>query len=385
MLDRLHVPLSWKEIFKRSAKEFVSDNAFDLGAQQAYYFFFALFPALLTLISIASFFTLSNLIQQVITTLGQVVPQDVLTIVADQIKKISDSQQGGLLTIGFLLTLWSSSGALVSIITTLNAAYDITEGRPWWKVRLTAIGLTIGVAIFILVSLFLVLVGPTLAEHLATTLRLGTAFKWAWWILQWPVVLALVATGIGLIYYFAPDAEQEWTWITPGSVVATLLWLLVSLVFKVYISYFGNYNETYGTIGAVIVLLTWLYLSGLAIIFGAEMNSEIEHASPYGKDTGEKVPGEKKRIGRAAQKYAEKQKAEGQLPVQPLPDNVNCDLDEESDAPRTLRPSEAMIAAALMLPAAISVGREVLTSVREMREDDRSLPARLPDTTRQHY
>ena len=195
MLDRLHVPLSWKEIFKRSAKEFVSDNAFDLGAQQAYYFFFALFPALLTLISIASFFTLSNLIQQVITALGQVVPQDVLTIVADQIKKISDSQQGGLLTIGFLLTLWSSSGALVSIITTLNAAYDITEGRPWWKVRLTAIGLTIGVAIFILVSLFLVLVGPTLAEHLATTLRLGTAFKWAWWILQWPVVLALVATN----------------------------------------------------------------------------------------------------------------------------------------------------------------------------------------------
>jgi len=373
MLDRLQVPLSWKEIFKRSAKEFVSDNAFDLGAQQAYYFFFALFPALLTLISIASFFTLSNLIGQVITALGQFVPQDVLTIVADQIKKISDSQQGGLLTIGFLLTLWSSSGALVSIITTLNAAYDITEGRPWWKVRLTAICLTIGVAIFILVSLLLVLVGPTLAEHLAMRLRLGAAFKWAWWILQWPVVLALVATGIGLIYYYAPDAEQEWTWITPGSVVATMLWLLVSLVFKVYISYFGNYNETYGTIGAVIVLLTWLYLSGLAIIFGAEMNSEIEHASPYGKDTGEKVPGEKKRIGRAARKYAAKQKAKGELPVQPLPDTINCDLDQEFESPRTLRPSEAMIAAALLLPGAIAVGREVVKSVRELREEDRSL------------
>ena len=369
MLDRLKVPLSWKEIFKRSAKEFVSDNAFDLGAQQAYYFFFALFPALLTLLSIASFFTLSGLIDQVMTGLGQFVPQDVLTIIATQIKKISDSEQGGLLTIGFLLTLWSSSGALVSIITTLNAAYDITEGRPWWKVRLTAIALTVGVAVFILASLFLVLVGPTLAEHLATTLRLGSAFKWTWWVLQWPVVLALVATGIGLVYYFAPDAEQEWTWITPGSIVATLLWLLVSLAFKVYITYFGTYNETYGTIGAVIVLLTWLYLSGLAIIFGAEMNSEIEHASPYGKDTGEKVPGEKKRIGRAARKYAEKQKAMGQLVVQPLPDDVNCDLDDEVEAPRTLRPSEALIAAALMMPSAISIAREVAKTVREQREE----------------
>ena len=212
----------------------------------------------------------------------------------------------------------------MSIITTLNAAYDITEGRPWWKVRLTAIGLTVGVAIFILVSLFLVLVGPTLAEHLATTLRLGTAFKWTWWILQWPVVLALVATGIGLIYYFAPDAEQEWMWITPGSVVATLLWLLVSLVFKVYISYFGNYNETYGTIGAVIVLLTWLYLSGLAILFGAEMNSEIEHASPYGKDTGEKVPGEKKRHrARGAEVCGE---AEGRGPTAGAAATRQCEL-----------------------------------------------------------
>ena len=166
-----------------------------------------------------------------------------LTIVTTQIAKISDSQQGGSRS-DSKLTLWSSSGALVSIITTLNAAYDVTEGRPWWKVRLTAIGLTVGVAVFIPASLFLVLVGPTLGEHLAGSLRLGPAFKWSWWILQWPVVLALVATGIRLIYYFAPDVEQEWMWITPGSVVATLLWLAVSLAFKLYITYFGTHNET---------------------------------------------------------------------------------------------------------------------------------------------
>jgi membrane protein len=258
----------------------------------------------------------------------------------------------------------------VSIITTLNAAYDVTEGRPWWKVRLTAIGLTIGVAIFILVSLFLVLVGPTLAEHLAESLRLGPVFKWTWWILQWPVVLALVATGIGLIYYFAPDVEQEWEWITPGSVVATLLWLLVSLAFKVYLTYFGDYNQTYGTIGAVIVLLTWLYISGLAIIFGAEMNAEIEHASPDGKDTGEKVPGEKRLRGRAARRHAAMQKEKGETPVQPFPDDVNCDLDAALESPRELRPSEALIAAALLMPAAIAAGREVVKSVRELRHEE---------------
>jgi membrane protein len=370
MLERMKVPLSWTEIFKRSAKEFVSDNAFDLGAQQAYYFFFALFPALLTLLSIASFFTLTDQINQLVSGLGGFVPPDVLKIITDQILKISNSQQGGLLTIGFLLTLWSSSGALVSIITTLNAAYDVTEARPWWKVRLTAIVLTLGVAVFILVSLFLVLAGPALAEHLAESLRLGPAFKWTWWILQWPVILALVATAIGLIYYFAPDVEQEWVWITPGSVVATLLWLTVSLVFKAYITYFGDYNETYGTIGAVIVLLTWLYLSGLAIIFGAEMNSEIEHASPDGKDTGEKAPGEKRRIGRAARRYAEKQKEQGIAPVQPFPDDVNCDIDAALEEPRPLRPSEALIAAALLLPSAISIGREVTRSVRDLRQDE---------------
>ena len=327
MLAHLRVPMSWGEITKRTLKEFVADNAFDLGAQQAYYFFFALFPALLALLSIASFFTVSNLIDNVVQSLGRFVPPDVLRIIADQILKISNSQQGGILTLGFVLTIWSSSGALVSIITTLNAAYDITEGRPWWKVRLTAIGLTLGVAFFILGSLVLVLLGPGFGEYLAGLLDLGAAFKWIWMVLHWPVVFILVATGIGLIYYFAPDVEQEWVWITPGSVVATVLWVLLSLAFRVYISYFGNYNETYGAVGAVIVLLTWLYLSGLAILLGAELNSEIEHASPYGKNVGEKVPGEKGRIGGAAEHYFKKQQERGDIPVELFPDDVNCDLD----------------------------------------------------------
>ena len=128
----------------------------------------------------------------------------------------------------------------------------------------------------------------------------GPAFVWTWNILQWPMVFVLVATAIALVYYFAPDAEQDWVWITPGSVLATLLWVVVSLGFKVYVSSFGSYTETYGVIGGVMVLMLWFYLSGIAILVGAELNAEIEHASPYGKDVGEKVPGEKKKIGARA-------------------------------------------------------------------------------------
>ena len=218
-------------------------------------------------------------------------------IVTDQIVKIGQSNAGGILTIAFLFTLWSSSSAVVSMCSTLNAAYDITESRPWWKVRLTAIGLTLGLALFILVSMTLVIAGPTLAEKVADAMRLGPAFEWTWKILQWPLVFALVATAVALVYYFAPDAEQDWIWITPGRCWRRSLWVVGSLGFKFYVSNFAHYNETYGAIGGVMVLLLWFYVSGIALLIGAELNAEIEHASPYGKDVGEKVPGEKKKIG----------------------------------------------------------------------------------------
>ncbi len=365
-----NLPLSWKELFKRTGKAVYNDNLLDLAAQQAYYFFFALFPAILTLISVASFFPIADLVGDSINMLGRVVPGDVLTIISGQMSEISKTNKGGALTFAFILTLWSTSGAMVSIITTLNAAYGITEGRPLWKVRLTALALTLGMSLFILVSMALVLVGPTLAEHLANSLRLGAAFKWAWWTLQWPVVFALVVSGIGIVYYFAPDAEQDWAWVTPGSVLATVLWVLVSLAFKLYISYFGNYNETYGTLSAFIVLLTWFYLSGLAILVGAEMNAEIEHASPHGKNPGEKVPGEKKKIGPAAERDYEERKGRGELDVPPFPDGVNCDLDRALPRePRGVRPSEFLIGTAALIPAVLKIARAMKDTRRTDPED----------------
>jgi membrane protein len=270
-----------------------------------------------------------------------------------------------------LLTIWSSSGALVSIISTLNAAYGITESRPLWKVRLTALALTVGMSFFIIVSIALIMAGPAFAQHLATTMHIGAAFKWTWLILQWPVVFALVATGIGLVYYFAPDADQDWVWITPGSVLATVLWVVVSLAFKLYLTYFGNYNATYGTLGAFIVLLTWFYLSGLAILVGAEMNAEIEHASPYGKSPGEKVPGERTIIGPAAKRDFEQRKAKGETPVLPFPDDVNCDLDSPRPPKKPqVTATDLLIGAAALLPAALKVGKEIREQVAQDRASD---------------
>jgi len=300
MLAFLKVPLSWREILRRTFKEaFFEDNCLGMAAQLAYYFFFALFPALLMLIAIASYFPYHTLVNDLFSTLGGFAPPEALTIITDQLAKIANGENGGLFTIGMLTTIWSTSAAMTAIIDTLNAAYDIQEGRPWWKVRLTAIALTVGVALFILVAFGLVLAGPSLAEHLADRFYLGSAFEWTWKIAQWPVVFALVSGAIAIVYYYAPDAEQDWVWMTPGSIFATTLWLLASLGFKYYVANMTSYTETYGALGGVMILMLWFYISGLVILIGAEMNAEIEHASAYGKQEGEKVPGEKRKIGPA--------------------------------------------------------------------------------------
>src|SRR5207249_10313505 len=185
------------------------------------------------------------------------------------------------------------------------------DSRPRWNVQAVALGLTVALAIFIVVSFALVIAAPTLAEKIASKMFLGAAFEWTWKILQWPVVFALVSLGMAMIYYYAPDAEQRWMWITPGSVVATVLWVLISLGFKFYVTNFTSYNATYGVIGGVIVLMLWFYVSSFAVLIGAELNAEIEHASPYGKEAGEKVVGERKKIGALAERDWAEHKAAG--------------------------------------------------------------------------
>ena len=305
MLRALQIPVSWTELFKRTFKEFSADNCLGLAAQLAYYLLLALVPAIVFLVALTSFFP-PRLIAQMMTSVNTFAPPEMAEIIRTQMQSIASGSHAGLLTFGFGMALWSSSAAIVAVTDALNRAYDIEEGRPWWKVRLIAIALTVALAAFLIVSFALVVAGPTLAEWIAARVGFGPVFEWSWKILQWPVVFALVSVALAFLNYFGPDADQDWAWVSPGAVVATGLWLVASLAFKFYVANFANYNKTYGSLGGIIVLMLWFYMSGVAILVGAEMNAEIEHASPHGKNPGEKVPGQKKKLGtRAARALAE--------------------------------------------------------------------------------
>jgi membrane protein len=338
VLGYFQIPIGWGELVKRTARETSADNGLGLAAQLAYYFFLALFPALLFFIALASFVISPQMIDQVVNMLAGIAPEAVVEIIRDQLQELSRSQSGGLMTFGVAAAIWSSSAAMVGLIDALNRAYDVEDARPWWKQRLIAILLTIGVAIFILLSIALVITGPQLAEYVAGQVGLGAAFEWTWKILQWPLVFALIATAFGLIYYFAPNVDQDFVWLTPGSVLAAVLWLAGSVAFRFYVVNFGSYNATYGTIGGVMVLMLWLYLSGLVILVGAEMNAEIEHASPHGKAPGEKVPGQLKKIGpRAAREFEERKRQAATRPAVP------------ATAPRHVQPGKAAARGGVLL------------------------------------
>ena len=190
-------------------------------------------------------------------------------------RRLGNKADSGLLTFGVAGALWTSSAALNAIVGALNRACGVEERRSWWKVRALAIALTLGVSVLILVAFSLVLAGPIVAEKLGQITGMGRPFEWAWFALQWPLVFLFVVIAIGLVYYFGPDADLRLAWIAPGAVVATILWVLVSLGFKFYIARFTDYESTYGAVGGVIVALLWFYVSGIAVLVGAELNAAI--------------------------------------------------------------------------------------------------------------
>ena len=181
------------------------------------------------------------------------------------------------------------------MISTLNGAYHVRESRSWVKVRAIALGLTVAVALLVVAALGIVLVGGHAAEAAGSRLALGSATVLIWKILQWPLALFFVTLSFSLIYYYGPDLkEQHWYWVTPGSIIGVVLWLVASLVFRGYLHFFNTYSKTYGSLGAVIILVVWFYVTGLAFLVGGEMNAEIEHAAarrghPEAKEEGQKA------------------------------------------------------------------------------------------------
>jgi membrane protein len=266
------------------------DEILGRAAQLSYYFLLALFPLLLFLITLFGYMNGagSHLRHKLISYLATVVPGAALSLVVDTIDQVTNARGGGKLWFGLLASLWAASSGLNAIGQALNSAYGVPETRPWWKVRLISVGLTVAIALLIVSALLIVLYGGRLGDFLAASVDEGSAFTVVWKILQWPIALTFVFIAFSLIYRFGPNldaprkdkripaADFRRRWWSPGVVVAIVLWLLVSLGFRLYLHFFNSYSATYGSLGALIILMLWFYLTGAAILLGGEINCELE-------------------------------------------------------------------------------------------------------------
>lgn len=288
--------LSWRTLGKRVWSEIYEGSMLTHAAALSFYFLLALFPLMLFLITILGFFAESGteLRAQLLATLSRVVPYSASALIHTTVDEIGQNADGGKLSFGLLTALWIASSGIGAISEALNAMYGVKESRSWWKVRLASVGLTVALAVLIISALLLILYGGEFGEAATSYFNQSSRFTTFWLIAQVPVVLAFVLLTFAMIYYYAPNLyEQKWYWITPGSIIGIVLWLLVSFLFRIYLRYFDSYSVTYGALGAVIVLVLWFYLTGVAILIGGKINAEIENAAADAGVSGAKHHGEK--------------------------------------------------------------------------------------------
>lgn len=271
--------MKWKSFAARIWARLNDHEIFGRAAQLSYYFLLALFPLLLFLVTLLGYFAEagSDLRQKLLSYLATVMPPSAITLVHTTLDEISAARGGGKLSLGILAALWAASNGMGAISDTLNVAYGVKETRSWWRVRLVAVFLTIMVSIFIVTVLSVVLFGGYLGDRVAVHFGLGSAFAILWKVLQLPIALVFLLLAFDMIYYFAPDDRRPkrrlWT---PGAFTAVVLWFAVSYVFRLYLHFFNSYSVTYGSLGGLIVLMLWFYFTGIAILIGGEVNSELE-------------------------------------------------------------------------------------------------------------
>jgi len=249
------------------------------SASLSYYFLLALFPMFLFLVSLVGVFAGpgSEMRESIISGLGRLAPGSASDLVQNVINQTFKNSDGIKLAAGILGALWAASGGMDAVVVSLNVIYGVTETRPWWKQKFTILGLTVSLAALIIVALVLVLYGGKIGQLIAGYVGLGDVFRTAWKILQWPVSFAAMFLSFSIVYYFAPNLEErKWYWVTPGAAAGVALWLLASLGFRLYLHFFNSYSATYGSLGAVIILMLWLYMTGFAILIGGEVNWVIE-------------------------------------------------------------------------------------------------------------
>lgn len=275
------------EVINRTAKGFSEHDLSTYAAALAYRALFSIFPFILFLLALLGFLHLPDFFDWLRSQADLLLPPVAMEQVGPVIDQLQDSQ-GGLMSFGILLALWTASIGVRSLMNAMNRVYAVEESRPSWKLVLLSVAYTVGLAVMLLLAAGFMTLGPQVMSWLASQIGMEQMLVTLWTWIRWPLAILLMMLAVALIYYATPDVEQDFRFITPGSVVAVIVWLAASIGFGIYVQNFGNYNATYGSIGAIIVLLLYFYISAAVLLLGAQLNATIEHASAEGKDVGEK-------------------------------------------------------------------------------------------------
>lgn len=274
--------MSWKEFLTDLVHEISNDDLTTIAGAVTYSAILALFPFLLFLLALASVIITPEQAEGLVQQIGQVAPQEVTKIVGDRIRSLASDSKTGLLTVGALGAFWAASGAMTTLTTALNAVYGVRDQRPFWKTRGLALLMTLFASVLSLLAVVIAVVSPAVAGAVGGPI--GTAILW----LRLPIAGLLMMLLWAVLYYVLPDVEQDFRFITPGSAAGVIVWVLASWGFSLYVSHFGSYDATYGSLGGVIVTLLWMWISSVVLLLGAEINAVIEHKSPEGKRAGAK-------------------------------------------------------------------------------------------------
>jgi membrane protein len=271
----------WKAIVIRAGKEARDDQITDLAAALAYYSFLAIPSILLVALGVFSVFADESAVQSLIDRVGRVAPPEATALLEDSLTRMTQNSSGGwaMAIVGFLLALWTTTGAMTAFMRALNSAYDRKETRGFVRQRIVAI-LMVSIMLVAFALVFgLLVMGPALSGWIGNAVGLEAVLKWVWWVAQWPVLIVGLLLAFATVLYLGPNVEHpKWHFVTPGSVFAVVVWLLVSGLFAVYTAMFASYNKAWGSLAAVIIMLTWLWLTGLALLLGAEINAEAERS-----------------------------------------------------------------------------------------------------------
>jgi membrane protein len=281
----------WKAFFHKLYEKIFETDVMSRAAQIAFYFSFAFFPLLFFLVTLFGIVLNSSegLEAELYQYLAQIMPSSAFELVQKTLGEIVEASSGGTLTFGLFITLWSASAGVDSIRTTLNAVYELNEARSWFSTKFQSLVLTLGFILLLAIALGAVTAGWTLVKVAFGSVGLEVNSPWVLITVQWVALLAVMLLATAIIYSWVPCFDKfRWVWISPGAVVAILLWIIFSGAFRMYLQYFNSYNKAYGSLGAVIILMLWMYLTGLAILLGGAINSVMTEMSEGRIDPDEK-------------------------------------------------------------------------------------------------